>query len=263
MADNRTKGLLGVIVTVLIAGLVVFSLFKSVTTEKSLRQQKEKELASKIELLTQKDLELADLVKQRAEVDTKLKALQANLESVVKQYDDKISTLNSNLDSMVKDNESLTKERDLSLKKITELSSRIQELEADKYDLVTKVKTLQAGAAVAASPASPQAVSDSAAASAKESQSEAEAVPLGKIVVQRKTGRPAEVQQVDAVYGFVIVNAGTEEGLKKDTILNIARNNRLVAKAVVEKSRENVAAAVILPEWSQGEVRVGDTVTKV
>ena len=58
-----------------------------------------------------------------------------------------------------------------------------------------------------------------------------------------------------------MLSAGSDDGLKKDAIVNITRNNRLVAKAVVKKLRESTASAVTLPEWTREEIQVGDVIT--
>ena len=88
-----------------------------------------------------------------------------------------------------------------------------------------------------------------------------EVVDLGRIILHRSDNQPAAVEHVNTLYGFIVLSAGTRDGLHKDSIVNITRNNRLVAKAVIKKIREEAASAVTLPEWTREEIRVGDLVS--
>lgn len=73
--------------------------------------------------------------------------------------------------------------------------------------------------------------------------------------------REATVLFVNPDYGFVVVDAGLEQGFGKNAILNVMRAGRRIAKVMVTKPRDNLAGAVILPEWrTRDEVRVGDIV---
>ena len=257
MINAKNKSLIKIVAGVLVLGGVLFVLFGAVGAEKKIRLQKEKELSKTMAELTQTQMQFAELNKQKKDLEAQVKTVQASLEGLTKQYDEKIKAINGNVESLTKDNEELAKDKESSLKKIDELTKRIEGLETEKYDLITKIKALQSSGPVAAATPSVSGISTSQAAAEEDS------VPLGNIVVQKSTGKPAQVDQVDSVYGFVIVSAGARDGLKKDSILNIARNRQLVAKAVVEKVQDNVSAAVILPEWSKSDVRVGDAVTVI
>lgn len=88
-----------------------------------------------------------------------------------------------------------------------------------------------------------------------------EVVDLGRIIVHSATNEAARVEHVNTLYGFIVMSAGTKDGLRKDSVVNITRNNRLIAKAVIKKVRESVSSAVTLPEWTREEIRVGDMIS--
>ncbi len=83
-------------------------------------------------------------------------------------------------------------------------------------------------------------------------------------VERRSEGLPrreARVLFVNPSYGFVVVDAGFENGFGKNVILNVMRSGRRIAKVMVTKPREKLSGAVILPEWrTRDEIRVGDLV---
>ena len=85
---------------------------------------------------------------------------------------------------------------------------------------------------------------------------------LGKVLVQKSSGRTAQVQHVNDVYSFVIINAGSSEGLRSGSVINVIRNDQIIAKAVVEKLKPDLSAAVLIPEWSREHVQVGDFITQ-
>lgn len=73
--------------------------------------------------------------------------------------------------------------------------------------------------------------------------------------------REAKVLIVNSEYGFVVVDAGFENGFGKNVILDVIRAGRRVGKVLVTKPRDRISGAVILPEWrTRDEIRVGDIV---
>ena len=46
-------------------------------------------------------------------------------------------------------------------------------------------------------------------------------------------------------------------------VLNVLREDRLIAKVVVQKMRNNAAAAVMVPEWTKEDIQVGDTISAI
>ena len=73
--------------------------------------------------------------------------------------------------------------------------------------------------------------------------------------------REAKVVVVNSDYGFVVVDAGFENGFGKNVILDVVRNGRRIGKVMVTKPRDKISGAIILPEWrTREEIRSGDIV---
>jgi hypothetical protein len=73
--------------------------------------------------------------------------------------------------------------------------------------------------------------------------------------------REAKVLIVNKDYGFVVVDAGFENGFGKNVVLNVIRDGRRIGKVMITKPRDKMAGALILPEWrTREEIRVGDIV---
>lgn len=244
----------------LIAVLVLLSLNTSREKEKRLRLQKELELSNRMIELAEKEATISDLLKQKVELEQRLVDKISEMEAAVRNQQSINEAQKRQIDTAVSESGSLKKEIDDKNRKINELLRRIDALESDKADLVAALKKLEAeGPAVAVAdggfrpsyatgPAVPQAGTS--------------AVQLGDIVVRKSSGGAAQVQHINPVYGFIVINAGTSDGIKTQDVINILRDDKLIARAVVQKTRADIAAALLLPEWTNGEVRPGDTVSR-
>lgn len=71
----------------------------------------------------------------------------------------------------------------------------------------------------------------------------------------------AKVVQVNRQMGFIIINAGSFDGLKQNSVINVYQSGKVAAKAVIRKLTEDASAALLLKEWAHAEVRVGDPVS--
>jgi len=73
--------------------------------------------------------------------------------------------------------------------------------------------------------------------------------------------RPApKVQKWDKEFGFIVVNRGAIDGVKKDSVLSVAREGRLISKAVVHEVRDDYSAALVLSDWAEEEIQVDDDI---
>ena len=159
-------------------------------------------------------------------------------------------------------NESLRNGASQKDKRVSQLSRQIKDLEVDKTDLLGMLQKYESGqGSSSGNPAEKKEAPQNGVADFY-AHPEINPVELGKIVVQKSSGKAARVEHIDAVYGFVVVDAGSQDGLKKDMVLNIIRNSQSVGRAVVQKVQSHVSAAVILPEWTKEEIRVGDFVSR-
>ena len=71
----------------------------------------------------------------------------------------------------------------------------------------------------------------------------------------------AQVKEIDLEKGFIIVDAGSQDGIAKNTPLNVMRGGRVIAKAVVKEVRPGTSAAVILPEWTKQDIKKDDQIS--
>ena len=85
-------------------------------------------------------------------------------------------------------------------------------------------------------------------------------VELSKIVV--KVVKPAEgtIVEISKEYNFAVVDIGTESGVKKGDYLEIYRNNRLIAKALIENAYDDMSSIVVFNQWRHVDLAVGDSV---
>ncbi|MFH1776791.1 MAG: hypothetical protein ABH952_04430 [Candidatus Omnitrophota bacterium] len=103
-------------------------------------------------------------------------------------------------------------------------------------------------------------------------------VGLEKIVVMGKDGKlvsqPAlseellqalngEVLVVNKEFSFVVINLGNRDGLGQEMLLGIFRDDKLLAKVQVERIFDNMASAIILPEYNNVELKEGDRVKPI
>jgi septal ring factor EnvC (AmiA/AmiB activator) len=85
-------------------------------------------------------------------------------------------------------------------------------------------------------------------------------VELSKIVV--KVVKPAEgtIVEVSKEYNFAVVDIGTDSGVKKGDYLEIYRNNRLIAKALIENVYDDMSSIVVFNQWRHIDLAIGDSV---
>ncbi len=69
-----------------------------------------------------------------------------------------------------------------------------------------------------------------------------------------------KVTAVNGDYQFVILDIGTESGLRQNGKLIITRGNDLIGKAQLVKVEPRTSVANLLPEWTRGNVQAGDMV---
>lgn len=263
MNDSRTWGVITLAI-LLISGYLLFSTSQSKDHEKHLRIQKEQELSAKMTELGQVETDLAKLKKDKTEAEDKYKASLAALQATADEFKKNAEGLLIKMAALTKEKETLAKEKETMIKNIDDnmtliakLNKKVQKLEKEKSEmLVTLEQAKSEKASVPAVDENP------------ENQGETQAKPLrgdivdlGNIIVHKSSHQPATVEHVNVLYGFVIISAGESDEIHKNSIINISRNNRFIAKAVVEEARENISSAVTLPEWTREEIKIGDLVS--
>ncbi len=261
---NRRWGIFFFVAVVLIFSLSFYLMYSGKETEKRLRVQKENELSNKALELTETQAQIAKLTKEKTDLVEQLNEKIATLETSLKYSEETITSQTKKMDALVEtlgeENRSLEKEIQDKERKIRELTKKLELLEADKATLYAKIKSQEALKKEAV--VSGETESESSSDSDRQWLSDIDTVNLGKIVVRKISGKAAVVEHVNTPYGFVVINAGTKDGLSKNSVFNILRDRKLMGKAVVQKARDHVSAAVILPEWTKGEIKEGDVISK-
>jgi hypothetical protein len=252
-------------IVLMVSGFLLYSTIKAKETERGNFMVKIQELQGKIGDLTKLQADLEQAKKERAEVEAKAQEQISALETQISDYKKNESSLRSKIDTLTKEKESLTKYMENNNVIVGKLQKKIESLEKEKSKIAEeaakKPDTLMPRFV---DPMEEQPQQEQAAEPKVEQGSrlaEEEVVDLGRIILQQATSQPATVEHVNSLYGFIVLSAGTRDGLKKDSIVNITRNNRLIAKAVIKKVREEAASAVTLPEWTREEIRVGDYIS--
>lgn len=250
----------------LLSGFFLFTMYQNQERERKLRLDKEQELSIKLNELLQTQTELTELKKQKEETEQRLNTQVGELQTSLDEARKSEEKARAKLQALQKDRDQMAKLIDQNSSMISKLNKKIEKLEQEKEDLRTELKRLESdGSSYPAARRYDLAEEAGEAATAPQQEIAAqlpeEVVDLGQIVLHGEAREPARVEHVNTMYGFIVVSAGSDDGLKTDTVLNISRNNRFVAKAVVKKVRSSVSTAVLLPEWTREEIRLGDQIS--
>ena len=89
----------------------------------------------------------------------------------------------------------------------------------------------------------------------------AAAVELERIVVSRSDRNDIQgrVVSIHPDWHFIVVDLGWNQ-VKIGDMVSVFRNDKLLAKAKVERVQEDLAAATVLSEWQPSEVQINDLV---
>jgi hypothetical protein len=68
------------------------------------------------------------------------------------------------------------------------------------------------------------------------------------------------VTGIESNFGFVTLDVGTDDGLKRHGKMIVTRDGNLVAKVQLVRVDPSSSVANLLPEWGTGQVQVGDQV---
>ena len=250
-------------IVLMVSGFMLYTTIKSKEADRASFMVKVQELQAKIAELSKLQTDLDAVKKEKADAEAKAQTDIAALESQVSDAKKSETALRGKLDALTKEKESLTKYMDNNNVIVGKLQKKIEALEQEKKQLVDDAKKQDAPLShfvdpMSESPEEP--VSEVKPEQGSKLAGE-EVVDLGRIILRKSTSQPATVEHVNSLYGFIVLSAGTNDGLRKDSVVNITRNNRLIAKAVIKKVREEAASAVTLPEWTREEIRVGDLVS--
>ena len=255
-----SKRLFLIIGFIALSGISLF-FYQSSRSERQLRLQNQEELEKTLVKLSAYETEITALKKKREEAEKKFNQITASLENSLRELEVK----NASLEASFKQSEDALKvlteakagaesERDAlwnsfvgKLKEIAVLNKKIEGLETDRGKLLEKIGSPapKVESVTELTYAAPDPKKDG----------------FGKRI-HLKTGKNAQVQFVDENDSFVVINAGAHDGLRKGTVLNLVRDNRVVGKVTIRKIKSGWAGATLLPEGDHESIRVGDFVTQ-
>lgn len=227
--------------------------------------QKEQELAAKLTELNEKQSQIEELKQARQQLEDSLNAKITALQTSLQNADAKAKTLADKIDAMLQEKDLLTSDNATRAKEIAQLTQKVKVLEHERDGLLDKIKTLEAqGADAVPGEAAPdkRTAYDQPYGMRNMARPAVDAVKLGNIIVQKISGNAAQVEQVNPVQNFIVINVGSRDGVRSGTIINIIRDDRLIAKAVVKETRSNLSAAIVLPEWTRDTIEPGDFITR-
>ena len=262
----------------IIVGFIVLAIassffFLSFRSEHQLRIQKENELGASLAKVNDQELEIANLKKQYAEMEKSLNERIASLEASLKTHEENIRILTDRKEALENEKGALEKEKEAlmedNLEKSHDVSlfdKKIAGLEASRQELLSRIGELESKKTT---PPAPENTTEKTKSKGVRGEvrydtlsSKMDPVKLGKIIVQKSSGHSAQVQQVNEIHQFIIINAGSGDGLKNGSVINVVRGDQIIGKAVIEKLKPNLSAATLLSEWTQEPIEVGDFVTQ-
>ena len=252
--------------------LISLFFFQSSFSERRLRIQKEKALTESLAKLNESEAQITELKRQREELEatfkekisgleTSVKSLEdrnASLEAALKEQETSVRTLTDKTSELEKQKQALMEDNLDKSQNVTDLEKKITDLESGREELLAKIKELE-GKKAAAPPKAAKSVNQEL---RYEPPAALNPSKVGKILIQKSTGRSAQIQHVNEVYDFIVINAGAKDGLKNGSVINVIREDRIIAKAVVEKLKPDLSAALLVPESKLEAVQVGDFVTQ-
>lgn len=255
-------------IVVLVSGFLLYSTMRSSATDKANFMIKIQELSSRLAELDRVKASLEQVQKEKAELEAKSQSEIAALEAQLTDSKRSEAQIKAKLEALTKEKEGMSQFMENNSAIIAKLNKKIESLEKERSETLEKADSLSSATRpfsyVDPINESGEVTTDYTVAPSQQMGSklvEEEIVDLGRIIVHPSTHEAARVEHVNPLYGFVVLSAGTNDGLSRDTVVNITRNNRLIAKAVIKKVREDAASAVTLPEWTREEIRVGDLVS--
>ena len=248
------------------SGSVIYSTLDSKAKDRTVFLAKIQGLQTDISQLQKTQADLQQSIKEKNDQYTKAQSDIAALEGQLGESRKSETTLRSRMDALIKEKESLTKYMENNNAIMAKLQKKIQTLQEERRHLEESKKaerSLSAGPKTdLTSEEAPADDEEPAVEGAPGSRvADEQIVDLGRIIIRKSTNQPASVEYINSLYSFVVLSAGKGDGLRKDSIVNITRNNRFIAKAVVKKVRDEVASAVTLPEWTREEIKIGDLVS--
>lgn len=238
----------GGIVSAIFAFLIVGAKSDAVKERDSINQQ----LVQTKTKLTESEKQLSDttakLTENQAKLDEtsgKVSGLESQLETAQKKASD--------LENTVKDVEAQLSKAKGDLDKITEAlgEDSPEDLRTKSQAAVEKVSALEAEQRII------------------QDQLQAEKARVAQLEdsLRRRDeggkmppGVSGKVETVNRMWNFVVLNVGDKDGVVPNGLLIVYRGNNFIGKVRVVSTEAHTSVADILPEWSNADIRPGDSV---
>ncbi len=242
---------------VILLGVIVFFSYEMVQKERQSTLRKEGELAAKVSELSQSRSQITILTQEKSELMDKI----TSLESSITQHEENIKSLSEQVERLNQAKESLQSELLGKNSQTSQLTRKILMLESGKEEFMQTIHQLEEQKKELENQVRGSS-STTGDAQLPGGAATLNSVDLGQIIVRTDLGLRAQVEQVNTAYNFVVLNVGLKNGMKKGDIVNIVRDDVLIAKAVIQQVREDSSAAILLPEWVKKPIEKGDLVTR-
>ncbi len=246
------------LIVILLAILCVVFLAFSFVTFSGLQSEKKTRIATENSL---KDLQAnkEDLQKQLDEQ----KKLKTDLESQLADLKGKVTSLQDKAEQLASQIADERKAKEGALAKLSDKDKEIEEVKTNwesektgRAAIQDQFDKLQKEYVAAQKKLNDLQVTNQGLSKQVEDLQAKKEVELDKIVVKPGVEAEGKVLVVNKEFNFIVVAAGNNKGITPGVTFGVFRNNKLVAKAQVEKVYETMSAANILPD--SGEIKEGD-----
>ncbi|MFA5369179.1 MAG: hypothetical protein WC300_00435, partial [Candidatus Omnitrophota bacterium] len=89
---------------------------------------------------------------------------------------------------------------------------------------------------------------------------QSQGVQLAKIIVKVAKPLSGEIVEVSKKYNFCVIDLGNEQGIDSGDTLEIYRDDRFIAKALVENVYDDMSSIIVLDQWRDADIYAGDIV---
>lgn len=181
----------------------------------------------------------------------------------------RLATLTEERDDAVESAKRLEEEKEGLQRTAGNLRERLTLLKRDYGQLADQLEQLQSrsllGTASVASVAGPtRAAAGSPPLVPTLSQSVMELPPI--VVRKSHAGMSMPVRgrllEVNAAHGFVVVDQGSEDGVRPGTVFEVVRGSAMVGRAVAVRVRPHLTACDVMKTQTRGELHIGDSVVE-
>jgi septal ring factor EnvC (AmiA/AmiB activator) len=198
---------------------------------------------------TKKKLE--DTEKTLAETKATLATTQTNLAETKKNLEDTTAKLTDTTAKLEESDKSLADAK----AKLTESTAKVEELTknldsktSEAKDTMEKLTTLQGEKRI---------LDDTL------QKTNAEVARLNDIIHRSEKGEMpktinGKITAVNKAWNFVVLNVGLKDGVVENGVFMVYRDRQLLGKVKVVSAEETSCVADIMPEWTKGEIKVGD-----